>query len=115
MASDSLVVELGQKLDSMKKRALAARETAEAVTGRGMLALAGAAGAVAAGVLQSELGDTPKLPGTDVEADLALGGLATVAGAIGIAGKKWSEELVVFGVGLMAPGIARQTKQMMSR
>lgn len=113
MAADSLVLELGTKLENMKKRAIAARETAEAVTGRGVLALSGMAGAAAAGVLQAELGETPKFPGTDVEADLALGGVVAVMGAIGLAGKKWSDELVVFGVGLMAPGIARQTRSMM--
>lgn len=115
MAADSLVLELGTKLESMKKRALAARETAEAVTGRAVLALSGAAGAVASGILQAELGDEPKFPGTDVEVDLTGGVVLTVLGAAGLAGKKWSDELVVFGVGLMAPAIARQTKQMMQK
>ena len=115
MAADSLVLELGTKLESMKKRAIAARETAEAVTGRAVLALSGAAGAVAAGILQAELGDEPKFPGTDVEVDLAAGTLLTILGAAGLAGKKWSDEVVVFGIGLSAPGIARQTKAMMKK
>jgi len=114
MAADSLVLELGNKLDSMKKRATAVKEKAERVTGRAVLGLSGAAGAVAAGVMASELGDEPKLPGTDVDADVAIGGVIVALGAVGLAGDKWSDELVAFGVGMMAPGIARQTKKMMA-
>lgn len=115
MAADSLVLELGSKLENMKKRAVAVREKAEKVTGRGVLALSGAAGAAAAGVLQAELGDDAKLPGTDIAADLAIGGVLVALGTIGMAGEKWSDELVAFGVGLMAPGIARETKALMNK
>ena len=115
MAADSLVLELGTKLENMKKRAAVVREKAEKVTGRGVLALSGAAGAAAAGVLQAELGDEPKLPGTDVEADLAIGGVLVALGTIGMAGEKWSDELVAFGVGMMSPGIARQTAKLIKK
>lgn len=115
MAADSLVLELGSKLESMKKRAVAVREKAEKVTGRGVLALSGLAGAAASGVLQAELGDEPKLPGTDIDADMALGGACIALGTIGLAGEKWSDELVAFGVGLMSPAVARQAKSLMSK
>lgn len=115
MAADSLVLELGTKLESMKKRAAIVKEKAEKVTGRGVLALSGAAGAAVAGVMAAELGDEPKLPGTEVEADLAIGGVLVALGTIGIAGDKWSDELVAFGTGMMAPAIARGTKAMMQK
>lgn len=115
MAADSLVLELGTKLENMKKRAAVVREKAEKVTGRGVLALSGAAGAAAAGVMQAELGEEPKIPGTDIEADLAVGGILVALGTIGMAGDKWSDELVAFGSGMMAPGIARQVKQLIQK
>lgn len=115
MASDSLVLELGTKLDALKKRASAAKEKMQAVTGRTVLGLSGAAGAVAAGVMASELGEEPKLPGTDIDADIAVGGVLVALGAVGMAGDKWSDEVVAFGVGMMAPGIARQTKKMLQK
>lgn len=115
MAADSLVLELGTKLENLKKRAIKARESTEKITGRGVLALSGLAGAAASGILQAELGDTPLLPGTSVEADLAFGGVCVALGTIGMAGDKWSDELVAFGSGLMAPAIARQTKALMNK
>lgn len=115
MAADSLVLELGTKLESMKKRAAIVREKAEKVTGRGVLALSGLAGAAAAGVLAAELGEEPKLPGTDIEADMAIGGVLVALGTVGMAGDKWSDELVSFGVGMMSPAIARQTAKLIKR
>lgn len=115
MAADSLVLELGSKLDNMKKRAALVKEKAEKVTGRGVLALSGLAGAAASGILQAEFGDEPKLPGTDIDADMALGGVCVALGTIGLAGEKWSDELVSFGVGVMAPAVARQAKALMSK
>ncbi len=115
MAADSLVLELGTKLESIKKRAALVREKAERVTGRGVLALSGLAGAAAAGVLAAELGESPKLPGTDIEADMAIGGVLVALGTIGMAGDKWSDELVSFGVGMMAPAVARQTASLIKR
>jgi hypothetical protein len=73
-------------------------------TERGLTTVTGVAGAAASGFVRGM--GYQKIPGTDLDTDLVLGGVSVGAGILGLADKH-SHALVSFGVAMAAPSIAR--------
>ena len=74
---------------------------------RSMMAVGGLAGAAASGAIRG-MGYS-KIPRTDIDADLAVGGAAVLAAVTGMGGKQ-SDVLLAFGLGMAAPSISRGTE-----
>lgn len=73
-------------------------------TERGLTTVTGVAGAATTGFLRGM--GYEKIPQTDLDTGLVLGGASVAAGILGLADKH-SHSLVSFGVGMAAPSIAR--------
>lgn len=74
------------------------------------------AGATASGVIRgwNENGEPVMVPGTEVPADLAFGGLLMVVGITGMGGEA-SRPLGSLGAGLAAGGLASSTSKMIRK
>lgn len=117
-AQDGLVQNLWTKVQGFREKAKNAKikERAEAGVDRAMTAGAIVAGGVSQGAMAAFLSadgsDIPIVPGTDdVEADLALGVIGTIAGAAGLGGKHADKVVSYFG-GILAVPVARHSLKM---
>jgi hypothetical protein len=103
------VTELRDRLDRARSSLKRAREEGEAIMGRAVAGFAITGGAATAGLL-SGLG-FDKVPGTEIDADLAIGTLIGAAGVAGVAGKH-SEFAVSFGAGMAAPSVKSVVREL---
>lgn len=71
---------------------------------RSVMAVSGVAGALGSGAIRG-MGYT-KIPRTDIDADLALGGVALLAAVIGMGGKQ-ADPLLAFGIGMASGSLSR--------
>jgi hypothetical protein len=94
-----------QTLKSMRK----ARTDRKRDTRNAMVAV-GAAGTVAyligRDIVPPFIGRDPGQTSGGVETPMALGGLALAAGMAGVGGKKWSDDLLFAGIGLVCPAVS---------
>lgn len=72
---------------------------------RTVAGIVGMGGAATSGFLRGM--GYEKLPGTDVDTDLVIGGLAMGAGVAGFGGRQTSALSLAFGIGMAAPGFSR--------
>lgn len=111
-AGNSKITRLLDKLDSAKAKIQKAKEEGEVYAGRVThLALSGA-GAAATGAIRGLMGDATGhayIPGTKVDAEVAIGLGLGLAGVAGVAGKH-SDNMVSFATGMLAPMIAEKTR-----
>jgi hypothetical protein len=109
MADLSLVSkgQLASTVERMKGTVKRARETTKAITERSVASALTAGSGYAVGVAKNKFGEGGKLliPGTSVEADLAVGVVLSMAGVMGMAGDK-SPELLAVGNGILAGHLA---------
>lgn len=71
---------------------------------RSVMAVSGVAGALGSGAIRG-MGYS-KIPRTDIDTDLALGGAALLASVLGMGGKQ-SDPLLAFGIGMAAGSLSR--------
>jgi hypothetical protein len=83
------------------------KDTKQAGIERSVSAVSGVAGGMASGAIRGM--GYAKFPKTDVDTDLLLGGLALVAGAVGVGGKQ-TDALMVFGIGMASGSLSRGTE-----
>lgn len=99
---------LQKTYSSLKQRTTQEYESVSARFINGVLTVSGGA---TVGVLRGALGEGPgndvKLPGTNVDADLAIGTMAALAAVAGFAGR-YSDEIGAFGHGVLAAVTARE-------
>lgn len=79
---------------------------------RSVMAVSGVAGALGSGALRG-MGYT-KIPRTDIDADLAIGGVALLAAVVGMGGKQ-SDPLMAFGLGMAAGSLSRGAESAVSQ
>lgn len=113
--STKLVAELTDKLEQVKARAIANREQAKRAAENVATTLTTFAGGAASGACRHYL-EQGYIPGTEIEADLAVGVLA-VAG--GFAPRKYVGDaqpfLRSFGAGLLAGWASHMTPRILER
>lgn len=112
MAENS-IMRLADKLESAQHKLKRAKEKGEAIAVRSMRAVATVGGGVAVGLMRGMWGDASgavHLPGTKIDADMALGVAATLAGVSEVAGKA-SDDVLAFGAGALAVVAARHVEQ----
>lgn len=104
------------------KSALArVKEEAEKPIQRTMDQLFIGGGAATTGLLRALLGDLKKdngaayIPGTEIEADVVIGFVASGIGVFGLAGDEYSDGINRYAAGIMAPAIARETEAMIRK
>ena len=93
-----------QSLQSLKNRFASLKEDAKRVAQLGTAAALTTAGGALAGVLQVKL---PKLPGTEIQTDMALGSALVGAALVGWAGN-YGEQATALGAGLLAVAASRE-------
>jgi hypothetical protein len=93
--------------ESATSRLAKYKEQAAEVARRGTMGMAGLGGAALIGVVKAY--DYQKLPGTEIDTGLIMGGAAILAGVIG-AGNSYSDVLVGGGIGLAAPDLSRMVE-----
>ncbi len=97
------------QLDKIKGTLKRAKEETRAITHRGVQTALTAGTAYAAGAARHSWGEGPdkaiKIPGTDIEADLAGGVLLSLLGVSGFA-DDYSDQLVAIGSGMLAANLA---------
>lgn len=96
-----------KSLERAKATLKSLREEGQRVAKLGVHAGLTVVGGVGAGVLAVKM---PKVPGTDIDSDLALGGLLCAVALADVAGD-WSDELNAMGAGMLAAGVARETQK----
>lgn len=101
--------ELIKRFQSMRSMVKNARAETEAITERAMNATATVAGGALCGAMRG-MDEPLVVPGTEIGADVALGGAAIIVGVTGLAGKA-SDAATAFGSGLAAAAIAFQVKE----
>lgn len=84
------------------------QEQSDVVVQRGVSLAVGCVGGAASGAARG-LG-YPKIPRTQIDTDLALGGAAAIGGLLGIGGKQ-SDTLMIFGLCMAAPALSRLTEE----
>lgn len=98
------ITKLADKLESAQNRLKRMKEKGEGVAVRGMRTVTIVAGGSAVGLIRAlgnDKGGTAKVPGTQVDADLAMALVTTMAGLTEVAGKA-SDMVVDFGAGMLA-------------
>ena len=86
------------------------RAQGELLTQRLTGATLAAAGGFAAGALQAKL---PTLPGLDVPTDLTIGVAVSMLGLAGMGGKA-NAEVLAFGQGMLAAGVANASRGLLA-
>jgi hypothetical protein len=112
MAENS-IMKLADKLESAQHKLKRAKEKGEVVATRAMRAVTTVAGGAAVGIMRGMWGDSAgdvHLPGTKIDADMALGVASVLAGVSEVAGKA-SDEVLAFGAGALAVVAARHLEQ----
>jgi hypothetical protein len=104
--SKSDLIKRFQRMGSIVK---SARAETEAITERAMNATATVAGGALCGAMRG-MEEPLQVPGTEIGADVALGGAAIIVGVTGLAGKA-SDAATAFGSGLAAAAVAFQIKE----
>lgn len=104
MAEIKTVNELIERYNRLRNGIIKAREESAGMVERGTAILAGGAGGLASGAVRGM--GYQKLPKTDVDTDLALGGFAALGAMFGLGGK-FSMSLLTLGIGLSAPSLSR--------
>lgn len=106
---------LQKNYSSLKQRTTEEYESVSARFINGVLTVSGGA---TVGVLRGAMGEGPrndvKLPGTNVDVDLALGTLAAFVAVAGFAGR-YSDEIGAFGHGVLAAVTAREIESGLGR
>lgn len=100
--------ELVKRLQSARSMIQNARKETEEITTRAMNATASVAGGALCGAMRG-MDEPLMVPGTDINADVALGAAAIVVGVTGMAGKA-SDAATSFGSGLAAAALAFYVK-----
>jgi len=96
------VTDIREKNERLETRLGRIRKQAQEATRRSVSAMAAAGGGFTAGYLQTRF---PYLPGTEVPTDLAVGAVFVGAALADMAGS-YNEELLAFGSGILAGGLA---------
>lgn len=112
MAENS-IMKLADKLESAQHKLKRVKEKGEVVAVRSMRAVATVGGGAAVGIMRGMWGDSTgavHVPGTKIDADLALGVAAVMAGVTEVAGKA-SDDILAFGAGALAVVAARHIEQ----
>jgi hypothetical protein len=102
---------LKEHADRLQKRLASVRNQGQAVVKRGTSAGATVAGGAIAGLAEAYM---PTIPGTQIETDVAVGGLLTAVGVFGILGSG-DEQLTDFGAGMLAVATARGLKKALGK
>ncbi len=88
------------------------REQGQAVAHRGIGAVATVAGGATAGLIESYM---PTIPSTQIETDMALGGLLTAVGVFGLVGGDVDKAITDYGAGMLAVATARGLKKALGK
>lgn len=122
MAEKSLTLsEWRDKAERAKRAIIRVKEEAAKPIQRSVDQLLIGGGAATTGMLRALLGDPAKdngaayIPGTEIEADVVLGVVATGAGVFGLAGDDYSDGINRYAAGVMAPAIARETEALLRK
>jgi hypothetical protein len=99
-----------QALQSLKSRFAHLKEDAKRIAQLGTASALTVAGGAAAGVLAVKM---PKLPGTEIQSDVALGSACVGVALMGW-GDKYAEQLCSLGAGMLAVVAARETQKALS-
>ena len=115
MSDSSKITKLVDKLEGAKARIERVRKEGEIIAGRVLDTSLTVAGGAAVGALRATMGDPADnhhvhLPGTKVQAELAIGLALTGAAIMGAAGK-YSEHANALGSGMLAVIAAEKTMQ----
>lgn len=97
-----------QSLQALKNRFAHLKEDAQRIAKLGTSSALTVAGGAAAGVLQVKL---PKVPGTEIQTDLALGAGLVGAALMGWAGA-YAEQATSLGSGLLAVAASREVAKL---
>lgn len=103
--------QLAQRLDRAKAMLKSAKMEGQRMAELGAHAALTAGGGIASGIVSVKM---PKLPGTDIDTDLAIGGGLCALALLDVGGD-WSDELNAFGAGMLAAGAARETQKALAR
>ncbi len=112
MAEIRSVGQLAKAYESASSRLARAKEKYQEGVARSVMAVSGVAGGLASGAIRG-MGYS-KIPRTDIDADLALGGAAVLASVVGMGGKQ-SDALLVFGVGMASGSLSRGAETAVSQ
>ena len=107
MAEIRSVSALTKAYESASSRLARAKEKYQEGVERSVMAVSGVAGALGSGAIRG-MGYS-KIPRTDIDTDLALGGVALLASVIGMGGKQ-ADPLLAFGIGMAAGSLSRGTE-----
>lgn len=99
--------------DRAKKSAARMRQEGEAITARGLRGMLTVSGGATVGCMRGLWGDTKTgdvmIPGTEVEADAAVGTLVSLGATLGLAGEA-SDYAAAYGYGILAAVTAREVE-----
>lgn len=98
---------MAESIVALRNRLENFRSAAKVPVVRTMAAATGIMGAATSGAVRAM--GYEKLPGTQIDTDLALGGAALAASIAGVGGKA-SGQMLAFGLGLAAPAVSRMTE-----
>jgi len=112
--SETRIAKMADKLESYAGKIKKLKEEGQEVAGRVIHSTLTVAGGAAVGATRAWFGDkhknyAVKLPGTEIDAELAVGLALTGAAVTGVAGK-YSDHLNSLGSGMLAVLAAEQTK-----
>ena len=79
---------------------------------RSVMAVSGVAGALSSGAIRGM--GYAKIPRTDIDTDLALGGAALFAAVVGMGGKQ-ADPLLAFGLGMASGSLSRGAETAVSQ